>query len=157
MDGAPRGETVLELQDEQAVERITHAQAATLLRCHTSLISKLVQRGQLVSAGHRGAGIGTLDLFQVLQLRELRAQAAAARRDSYSPDRHGPPDDGHEWLDPTQAAERLGVSDKAVHARARRGTIPHVRRGRRVWIRADHLEVWRNARSVASPVDLGRR
>ena len=142
------------MTDTETVERITHAQAATLLGCHTRTISKLVQQGRLTSTGARGPGVGALDLDQVLQLRERRAQAAAARRLRYDPRRHGPPDDEHEWLDPTQVAERLGVTDKAVHARARRGTIPHVRCGRRVWIRADHLKVWQRARQVTGSGDL---
>lgn len=139
---------------ETPAERITHAQVAILLGCHVRSVSKLVQTGQLYSSILSDAGVGTLDLIQVLQLRERRARAAAERRDNYRPDRHGPPDDGREWLDPTQVAERLGVTDKAVQARARRGTIPHLRRGRRVWIRADHLEVWTKAQAVTGPEDL---
>lgn len=64
--------------------------------------------------------------------------------------RQVPPDDGYEWLNPDQAGRRMGVTSQAVTSRVRRGTIPHVRRGRRIWIRADHLLIWQRSRQVTA-------
>lgn len=144
-----------ELAVDEPVERITHAQAAVLLGCHISNIGKLVGKGQLHSTGMRGPGVGTLDLDEVLHLREQRARLVASRRAAEEARRqHDPPADGNEWLTTAQVAERLGVTRGAVTSRVRHDTVPHVRRGKRVWIRADHLEVWQRAKLVAGPDDL---
>lgn len=140
-------------QDDEPVERITHAQAAALLSCHPSNIAKLVKKGRLNSTGMRGPGAGTLDIEQVVQLREERLQAEAERRlrfDRTDPRPQGPPPElgDHDWLTPDQAGARLGITGTSVRFRAARGTIPHVRHGKRIWIRADHLEVWSHARAA---------
>ncbi|ROR91145.1 helix-turn-helix domain-containing protein [Nocardioides aurantiacus] len=132
-------------------ERITHRQAAALLGCHPSNIAKLVEKGQLTSTGMRGPGVGTLDLVEVVQLREERIKAEQQRRwryDRIDPRPQGPPAElgDFEWLTPDQVGQRLGITGTSVRFRAARGTIPHTRVGKRIWIRADHLEVWINAR-----------
>lgn len=132
--------------NDEPVERITHAQAAALLGCHVSNISKLVQTGQLVSIGRCGPGAGTLDRAQVEQVAAERAVAEAEGRlryDRVDPQRKGPPPElgDHEWLTPDQVGQRLGVTGTAVRFRAARNSIPHIRHGKRIWIRADHLEV----------------
>ena len=147
-------------QPGESVERITHAQAAALLGCTTSGVSKFVMKGQLSSTGLRGPGVGTLDLVQVVRLREERLKAERERRlryDRVDPQRDRPPTElgDHEWLSVEQVAQRLGRTESAVRARAARGTIPHVRHGKRIWIRADHLGVWIKARVVKGPDDLG--
>lgn len=141
------------LERHEPAQRITHAQAADLLGCHVSNISKLVAKGQLHTTGLRGPGVGTLDLDEVLRLREERIKAEQERRlryDRVDPQRKGPPAElgDHEWLSVAQVAQRIGRLETAVRLRAQRGTIPHVRYGKRIWVRADHLEVWANARDL---------
>lgn len=141
-------------QADRPVERITHAQAAALLGCHPSNIAKLVKKGHLTSTGLRGPGVGTLDLDEVVQLREERIKAERERRlryDRVDPRPQGPPAElgDFEWLTPDQVGQRLGITGTSVRFRAARGTIPHVRAGKRIWIRADHLKVWSQARRVA--------
>lgn len=130
-----------------------------MLGCHTSLISKLVRRGDLTATGRRGPGVGTLDRAQVARLRDERARAEAERRlryDRVDPQRKGPPAElgDHEWLTPDQVGHRLGVTGTSVRSRAGRGTIPHIRHGRRIWIRADHLETWSGTRATLGPEDV---
>lgn len=148
--------------EQEPAQRITHRQAAQLLSCHISNITKLLAKGQLHSVGFRSAGVGTLDLDEVLALREARLQAEREKRlryDRVDPPRKGPPAHlgDHDWLSVEQVALRLDRTESAVRDRARRGTIPHVRDGKRTWIRADHLEVWQRARQVTGPEDPAAR
>lgn len=97
------------MTDERPIERITHRQAAVLLSCSTSGVSKLVMKGQLASTGTRGPGVGILDLQQVVRLRETRLQAEMERRlryDRIDPQRERPPAElgDHEWLSVEQVA-----------------------------------------------------
>lgn len=147
--------TVSQPADDTMVERITHAQAAALLGCHPSNIAKLVKKGHLTATGVRGPD-PSLDLDEVVQLREQRIEAERQRRlryDRVDPRPQGPPAElgDHEWLSVPQVALRLGRTQQAVRARAQRGTIPHERHDGRIWIRADHLEVWQQARRVTGP------
>lgn len=146
-------------QPTEPVQRITHAQAAALLGCHTSNVAKLVKKGHLASTGVRGPGGGTLDLIEVVALREERLHAEAERRlryDRVDPQRARPPAvlGDHDWLSVPQVAARLGVTEQSVRGRAQRGTIPHTRHGKRIWVRADHLEVWMAARAAAGAHDV---
>lgn len=141
------------------VERISHAQAASLLGVHTCTVAKFVAKGALTSTGVRGPGPGTLDLTQVLALREERLRAEAERRlryDRVDPQRKPPPPElgDADWLSIAQVARRLGVTEQAVRARAQRGTIPHTRDRKRIWVRSDHLEVWLAARTTACADDV---
>lgn len=136
----------------EPAQRITHAQAAALLGCHPSNIAKLVKKGRLTATGVRGPD-PSLELDEVVQLREERIKAEQERRlryDRTDPRPHGPPAElgDHDWLSVEQVAQRLGVTGQSVRARAKRGTIPHMRHGKRIWVRADHLEVWANAQTA---------
>jgi hypothetical protein len=59
------------------------------------------------------------------------------------------PDLDHVWLKPTQVATLLDLSDHAVTARLRRGTLPGVARGSRWWVRQDQLERLVDARQAS--------
>lgn len=74
-----------------SMQRITHAQATTLLAVHTLHHPQAHPRGL---TGVRGPGTGSLDLDRVLALREQRIGDAArrqTRRDQAGARRHGPP------------------------------------------------------------------
>ena len=126
-------------------ERVTYVEAAEILRCHVSNVAKLVRKGALKSAG-RGRD-GALLRVDVEALAGRRQQRDAAR--SQQPIRRRVdhrPDVDHDWLSARQTAALVGLTRQAITKRVRRGTLPGVAHGGRVWVRADHLELVERAR-----------
>lgn len=119
--------------------RVTHAIAAAMLGCHVSNISKLIDKGQLISTGQRGASLDRDSVEQLARRRDLKRQALARRPRGFQ--RIDPrPDDEHEWLSPREVAELLGVTPQAVTRRIRTQRLPGVEHRGRQWVRRDHLE-----------------
>ncbi|SDS20770.1 DNA binding domain-containing protein, excisionase family [Nocardioides scoriae] len=130
---------------------MTYAQAAAILGVHVSNVPKLVTRGEIRSRGTRGphASLLRADVEAVLERRRERRRAKAGQ-EAAPPPRPvtAPPDDDHEWLTLEEAGEVIGISGQAVGKRAKRGKIPHVRQGVRVWVRADHAQIAANSRTA---------
>lgn len=118
-------------------DRLTYAQAATVLGCHVSAVHKLVAKGQLTS---RGRVAGALHRDQVEALATERAAAAAARplRRRLAP-ADPRPDADHDWMSAPAAAEILGVTPRAVTARLRRDRLPGVQHRGRWWMQRQHV------------------
>lgn len=125
-------------------DRITYEQAADILGCHVSNVAKLIRKGHLTSTGRRGA---SLDRGQVEQLRDQRAEAPPPTPPRPRVDHR--PDNEHDWLSPGHVAVLLGVTPQAVRQRIRRGRLPAVENGGRLWVRRDLLEQVEAARLVA--------
>lgn len=119
--------------------RVTHATAAAILGCHISNISKLIDKGQLISTGQRGASLDRDSVEQLARRRDLERQALAQRPRGFQ--RMDPrPDCEHEWLSPRDVAELLGVTRRTVAYRIRTERLPGVEHRGRQWVRRDHLE-----------------
>lgn len=119
---------------------VTYAKAAEILGCHISNVSKLIDKGQLISTGQRRASLDRESVEQLARRRDLKRQALARRpRGSRRIDHR--PDHEHEWLSPREVAELLGVTPQAVTRRIRTERLPGVEHGGRQWVRRDHLEL----------------
>ncbi len=132
---------------------VTYAQAADILGVHVSNVPKLVTRGEIRSRGTRGphASLVRADVEAVLEHRRERRRLKAEQEAAPPPrPASAPPDDEHAWLTLEEAGEVIGISGQAVGKRARKGTIPHVRDGVRVWVRADHAEMAANVRAATN-------
>ncbi|GAB3659288.1 hypothetical protein GCM10027596_16660 [Nocardioides korecus] len=115
-------------------EWLTYEQAAELLGCHISRITKLINRGELRTrqqiTGHKPRG----GSFRRAELERIAAADARRKRERISrraevEDAEAlrrPPDD-HEWISIPEAARQLGLTDKAVLARIHRDRLPATR------------------------------
>lgn len=117
-----------------------------MLGCHLSEVARLVKSGGLMSSyKDRVVRGGSLRRVDVLALRRARLRdelQGILRYDRTDPPRKGPPVGLGEqrWLSVRQVAQRLGVSESSIRERAKRGTIPHVRHGNRIWIAESSLD-----------------
>ena len=128
-------------QHADVTETITYAEAAEVLDCVASNVSKLIAEGYLEVHRPPGRIRGQLLRADVERLAELRREAAAqpkSPRRRFEPVDHRPDTDPL-WLTPTQAAEQIGVTAQAIRARVKRGRLPAVENGGKVWIGADHF------------------
>lgn len=118
---------------------VTYAEAAEILGCHVSNVSKLVDKGQLSSTGQRGASFDRDGVEELARRRQARREMLEQRTRKYQRIDHRP-DHEHEWLSPREVAELLGVTPQAVLRRIRTERLPGVEHGGRRWVRRDHLE-----------------
>lgn len=118
---------------------VTYAEAAEILGCHVSNVSKLVDKGELNSTGRRGASFDRDSVESLAKRRDVERQARVLRPRGYQRIDHRP-DHEHEWLSPREVAKLLGVTRTAVSRRIRTGRLPGVVNGGRQWVRRDHLE-----------------
>ena len=129
---------------------VTYAEAAEILGCHISTVSKHVVAGTLQNrrqATGRRVRTGALRRDDVAQLAETR-QAEVLERDQRRRELAmaralagptGPPDSDQVWLSPKQAAEQLGLGKYAILRRIRRERLPATWHGGRWWIQPAHL------------------
>lgn len=133
--------------------RVTYAQAATILGCHISNVPKLVHDGKLTSTGQRNAALDRRQVEAVARERAQERAAAAARaeqRRTPAPDPR-PPSRllGHsEWLTCPEAADIIGITPQAVAKRLRAEKMPGVFHGGQWWVQAQHAWVAANVRST---------
>lgn len=136
-------------------DRVTYAQAATILGCHISNVPKLVHDGKLTSTGQRNAALDRRQVEAVARERAQERAAAAARaeqRRTPTPDPR--PDPIHDWLTCPEAAEIIGITPQAVAKRLRAEKMPGVFHGGQWWIQAQHAWVAANIRTAARRHDV---
>lgn len=140
-------------QHEAVDEWITYRQAAEILDCGLSNIPKLIDKGHLhrrLQDDGRRVRRACLNLAEVTQLAEQRRALAAQSKNP--PRRYvrldHRPDHEHLWLSPAEAANQIGVTAQAIRQRIKRGRLPAVENGGRVWVRADHFHAAEAARSA---------
>ncbi len=137
---------------------IGYAQAAAILGCSTSTVSRAVERGEL-TVRKNAAGRTMRPAFERQQVVDLRdtwreqARVSAERRRARQAQRDArrtpaAPDEVHDWVGTVQAAELLGVSRVAVQRRTVRGTLPVVVHDEKRWFRADHMRLLGRAREA---------
>ena len=78
--------------------------------------------------------------------RQRRLAREAAKRAGRRPPMT-PPDDDHVWVTAVEVANRLGITASRVRQLARVERLPMQQRGRRWWMRTDHLEQVASARA----------
>lgn len=124
-------------------EWITVREAADILGVHMSAVPKMIRRGDLTPRDRRPR----LNRAAVVALRAARAAANEKQRQARRQTRllPQPPDADHEWLSAVEAGDLMGIGPAGVRVRARRGRLPCVTYGGRVWFRRDHLELVRRA------------
>jgi hypothetical protein len=130
---------------------MTYADAMPLLGCSGPTVARLVREGRIRSreqAWRAWPSLWRQDVERVAAGRAEERQAAEAR--SRARPLSLPPDDEHVWLTPVEAALVLGMSRPGVHYRAQRELLPHVKHGRRVWFRRDHIEQAAAARAFVA-------
>ncbi len=123
---------------------MTYVEAMPLLECSGGAVTGLVKAGRIRSRAQVGRRLPSLcrkDVERVaVERAEERRQAEERRAARAAPPIWSPPDDGEVWLSATEAGLVLGLTPTGMRYRADHDLIPHVRRGRRVWFRRDHVE-----------------
>jgi excisionase family DNA binding protein len=136
-------------------EWVTHREAAEILGCGVSNVPKLITKGELTPRRQpdgRRVRAGCLSRQEVEQLADQRREAASAKPREPRPYQRVDhrPDTDHLWLSPAAVAEQLGVTAQAIRQRVKRGRLPAVENGGRIWIRADHFHQVEAARTATA-------
>ena len=156
-----------------AAEWVSWRDAADLIGCPITAVSRAVERGEIerraadrYAPSLRRTSVETFaqERWPVLvQQRRDRQAAAARRRDERrrrrdEPGRRErPPDEEHVWLSRTATALLLGISHNTLSKLTTDDKIPHTRVGQRVWYRRDHAEQAAAARAIAQDQAARRR
>ena len=139
-----------------AAEWVSRKEAADLIGCPITIVSRAVERGEIerraadrYAPSLRRTSVETFaqERWPLLVQQRRDRQAAAARRREEPGRRERPPDAVHVWLSRTVTALLLGVSQNHLSRLTTDGKIPHTRVGQRVWYRRDHAELAAAARA----------
>jgi excisionase family DNA binding protein len=120
---------------------LTYQEAADILGTHVSNVAKLVRKGELASRGGRSGSLARAEVETLDQRRRAHKLELASRgprryqRVDHRPDRE------HEWVNPREAAARLGVSTVTVRRRIDHETLPGTVHEGYYWMRREHLEL----------------
>lgn len=130
---------------------MTYADAEPMLGCSHTKIAAMVKAGRIRSRDQTYRAWPSLWRADVDRVAgELAAERAAVQKRRSARPMKAPPDDDHVWLSPAEAALVLGLTRTGVMYRAHEGLLPHVRRGRRVWFRREHIEQAAAARAFVA-------
>jgi excisionase family DNA binding protein len=134
---------------------VSAAEAARAVGCSQSVILRAANRGEIVQRKverqRPSLSRPSVQAFQQTWAARLRERAERRERRPAS----WPPDDEHTWLTTREVADLLGVSRSRVDQLARAERLPVVRRAGRHWFRADHLQLFRNARRAQRQLEQG--
>ena len=120
---------------------VSWIEATAIVGCPRSRVERAVRDGTVESRPQAWRTLPsirrtTLDTLIVVYEEEQRTlRDRRNRRPAMAP-----PDDDHVWLTTAETALILGITQPGVRYRVKNDLIPHMRRGRRVWFRRDHVE-----------------
>ena len=123
--------------------------ASALTGFSPSVIGQAVKAGRIERRpnAHRAQpGLSRSSVETWAAEERLRRAQAAARGEEVRA-RTEPPHDGHQWLSVPSAARILAVHPTRVRQLIAAGKLPATRKGRRTWLRHDHVEAARKTRT----------
>ena len=120
---------------------VSWTEATAIVGCPRSRLERAVRDGTVDSRPQAWRTLPSVRRFSLEALIAVYAQEqrAAEERRTRRP-ATAPPDDELVWLTMAEVALLLQITRPGVRYRVEQDLIPHVRIGRRVWFRRDHVE-----------------